>query len=209
MTAGAAIVGAEVVAQEGVIGVSDHGGWAVLVTATGDGALVDRRRVDVVEEGLPKIPHHSEARRLPVDEAVKLVECVRESAERHAKSVLETISRELPVRIAGIALRQCPELPATVAECITNYRAQNVADWVMYRKALAAAAEAQGWRVYWYDPRRVQEIATKAMRIENLDEHFANLRRSIGPPWGQDHKMAMVAAISAISTRNVRRAAAE
>jgi hypothetical protein len=33
-------------------------------------------------------------------------------------------------------------LPPTIAERIKDYRAQNVADWVMYRKALSAAAEA-------------------------------------------------------------------
>ena len=32
------------------VGVSDHGGWAVLVTATRDGALVDRSRFELVDE---------------------------------------------------------------------------------------------------------------------------------------------------------------
>jgi hypothetical protein len=45
--------------RTGIIGVSDHGGWAVLVTADGDGRLLDRRRVELVDEGLPKIPIHS------------------------------------------------------------------------------------------------------------------------------------------------------
>ena len=40
----------------GVIGVSDHGGWAVLVTAAGDGRLLNRCRVELVDENLPKIP---------------------------------------------------------------------------------------------------------------------------------------------------------
>ena len=57
----------------GVIGVSDHGGWAVLVTVARDGTLLDRRRVELVGEGLPKIPHHSEGQGLPLDEAVELV----------------------------------------------------------------------------------------------------------------------------------------
>ncbi len=68
----------------GIIGVSDHGGWAVLVTVARDGTLLDRRRVELVGEGLPKLPHHSEGQRLPPDEAVKLVERVRVSAERRA-----------------------------------------------------------------------------------------------------------------------------
>jgi hypothetical protein len=178
-----------------IIGVSDHGGWAVLVTADREGTLLDRRRVELVDHGLPKIPHHSEGQALPIDEAVELVERVRASAERHAKLVLDAVATALPGRILGVALRQCPELPATIAERITNYRASNVADWVMYRKALAAAAEARAWSVYWFDPRKVQGIAGKAL---NLDDHFAQLRRAIGPPWGQDHRMAMAAAVAAI-----------
>ncbi len=46
--------------DDGIIGVSDHGGWAVLVTVAGDGTLLDRRRVELVDKDLPKIPHHSE-----------------------------------------------------------------------------------------------------------------------------------------------------
>ena len=68
----------------GIIGVSDHGGWAVLITVACDGTLLDRRRVELVGEGLPKIPHHSEGQGLPLDEAVELVERVRVSAEKHA-----------------------------------------------------------------------------------------------------------------------------
>jgi hypothetical protein len=34
-----------------VIGVSDHAGWAVLVTVAGDGTLLDRRRVELLDEG--------------------------------------------------------------------------------------------------------------------------------------------------------------
>ena len=189
--------------QAGIIGVSDHGGWAVLVTADGDGTLLDRRRVELVDEGLPKIPHHSEGQVLPLDEAIELVERVRASAERHAKLVLDAVAMAVPGHILGIAVRQCPELPPTIAERITNYRARNVADWVMYRKALAAAAEARGWPVHWYDPRQWHGMASKALGVENLDAHFVQLRRSFGPPWGQDHKIAMAAAIAAMNARSM------
>jgi hypothetical protein len=181
--------------DDGIIGVSDHGGWAVLVTATRDGTLLDRRRVELVDEGMPKIPHHSEGQGLPLDEAVRLVESVRESAERHAKLALDAVATTLPGRIRGIALRKCQQLPPTIAERITDYRAQNVADWVMYRKALAAAAEARGWAVHWYDTKTVFEAASEALDIGDLDTHFVELRSSIGPPWDRDYKLAMAAAI--------------
>ena len=187
----------------GVIGISDHGGWAVLVTADGKGTFLDRRRVELVDEGLPTIPHHSEGQVLPLSEAIELVQQVQASAERHSRLVLNAAAKAMPGRILGIALRQCPELPPTIAERITNYRARNAADWVMYRKALAAAAEERGWRVHWYDPRKVYDLASKALGVESLDGHFAQLRRSIGPPWGQDHKIAMAAAIVAMNARAV------
>jgi hypothetical protein len=173
----------------------------VLVTATGDGTLLDRRRVELVDNDLPKIPHHSEGQALPLDEAVALVERVRASAERHAKLGLDAVAMTIPGRIFGVALRQCPALPPTVAERITDYRAQNVADWVMYRKALAAAAEARGWDVHWYDAKKVFAPASEALRIKDLDAYFVQLRRSIGPPWGADHGVAMAAAIVAARAR--------
>ena len=187
--------------HDGIIGVSDHGGWAVLVTVAGDGTLLDRRRVELVDEDLPKIPHHSEGQRLPLDQAVALVERVRISAERHAKLRLDEVATTVPGRILGVALRQCPGLPPTIAERIKDHRAQNVADWVMYRKALAAATESRGWSVHWYDAKKVLDAASEALRIADFDAHFLQLRRSIGPPWGKDHKVAMAAAIVAARAR--------
>ncbi len=183
--------------DDAVIGVSDHGGWAVLVTVASDGTLLDRRRVELVDEGLPKIPHHSEGQGLPVDEAVALVERVEASAKRHSKLVLDAVAVTVPGRIVGVALRQCPELPPTVAERIADYRAQNVADWVMYRKALAAAAEVRGWAVNWYDAKKVFDAASEALRIADIDAHFLQIRKAIGPPWNKDHRLAMAAAIVA------------
>jgi hypothetical protein len=165
------------------------------VTVTRDGTLLDRRRVELVDEGLPKLPHHHDAQGLPPDEAVALVERVRVSAERHAVLALDAVTAAVP-RILGVALRNCPELPATIAERIKDYRAQNVADWVMYRKALASAAEARGWPVHWYDSKKVSGAASEALRVGNLDAHFLRIRRAVGPPWNMNHKLAMAAAIA-------------
>jgi hypothetical protein len=190
---------------DGFIGISDHGGWAVLVTVADDGKLLDRRRVELVDADLPKIPHHSEGQALPIDEAVALVERVRESAERQAKLALDAVAKTVPGGILGVALRFCPELPPTIADRIKDYRASNVADWVMYRKALAAAAEARGWAVHWYDAKKVVGDATKALGIEDFDAHFYEPRRSIGPPWNNDHKLAMAAAIVAARAPRTQR----
>jgi hypothetical protein len=146
----------------------------VLVTVARDGTLLDRRRVALVDEDLPKLPHHSEGQGLPLDEAVELVERVRVSAERHAVLALDAVTTAVP-RILGVALRERQPLPPTIAERLKDYRAQNVADWVMYRTALASAAEARGWAVHWYDAKRVLGVA-------DLDARFLEMRKPSGRP---------------------------
>lgn len=168
----------------------------MLVTVLPDGTLLDRRRVELVDDALPAIPHHHEAQLLPMDEAVALVERVRASAEQHAAIALDALSNEVP-GINAVALRVCPELPVAIAKRITDYRARNVADWVMYRKALASAAEARGWRVHWYEPKNVIDSACNALRVAHFDAHFQNMRKAMGPPWNADHKLAMAGAIDA------------
>lgn len=167
-----------------IVGVSDHGGWAVFVAVAPDGTLLDRRRVELVDEDLPSIPHHHEGQLLPIDAAVALVERVRASAERHAALALAAMNADLP-HICGISLRSRPPLPATIAERIADYRARNVADWVMYREALASAAQARGWTIHWHE-------AKKALAAAKLPS-----REEVGPPWNADHKLAMALALTA------------
>jgi hypothetical protein len=183
----------------GVVGVSDHGGWAVFVTAARDGTILDRRRVELVDDDLPSIPHHHEAQSLPTDKAVALVERVRASAERHSVVALDGVAASIP-HLNGIALRSCPPLPATIPERLNDYRSRNVADWVMYRKALASAAEARGWTVHWYDAKTVFDAARLALDIGDLDAYFRQVRKAMGPPWNQDHRLAAAAAIAANRT---------
>ncbi|MGC1380682.1 MAG: hypothetical protein WA814_06615 [Candidatus Baltobacteraceae bacterium] len=180
----------------GVIGVSDHGGWAILVTVARDGTLLDRRRVELVDDALPALPHHHEDQGLPLDEAVALVERVRLSAESHAVRALDAVTKAVPL-ILGIALRNYQQLPPTIAERLQDYRARNVADWVMYRKALAEAAAARGWPVHFYDPKNVFGEAGQALRVKSFDAHSLEVRKAVGPPWNQDHKLALAAAIVA------------
>jgi hypothetical protein len=141
----------------------------VLVTVARDGTLLDRRRVELVDDDLPKLPHHSEGQRLPLDEAVALVERVRASAERHAALALDAVAAAVP-GIDAVALRERQPLPPTIAERITNYRASNVADWVMYRTALAGAAEARGWAVHWFNPKHLD---TSSLEMPNQDQRLA------------------------------------
>ena len=184
------------------VGVADHSGWAVLVTVAPDGTLLDRRRVELIEEGLPSMPHHHDAQKLPLKEAVALVERVRVSAETCSARRLETLARDVSAAVTHIALRVCPTwMPPTIAERIQDYRSQNNADWVMYRQALAGAAEALGWAVHWYDAKGVFADAARALGRNDVDALLASTGKKLGPPWQRDHRVAMAAAIAAGATK--------
>jgi hypothetical protein len=200
------------VRHRAVVGVAEHGNSAVLVTVAPDGELLDRRRIDLTH-GLPTHPYHHEgswavgryvdspwARPTSLADAVALVDRVRESAARGAREGLEALASTAPLPIAGIAIRACPELPPTTEERIADTRAANVADSVMYREVLAAAADARGWSVHWYDRERVFRDAAAALGREDVDALQGFLRamgRSIGPPWQAKHKLAAAAALAA------------
>src|ERR1051326_5337646 len=158
------------------VGVVEQSNVAVLVTVASDGKLLDRRRINLTDRGLPTHPHHHEgswavgrylnsawARPISLAEAVALIERVQASAARVAGENLEALAGAVSVPIARIALRACPRLPPTIEERIADHRAQTVADSVMYREAIAAAAEARGWSLYWYDREHVFQEAKAAL----------------------------------------------
>lgn len=179
------------------VGVADHCGWAILVTVSPEGKLLDRRRVELVDAELPAMPHHHEAQGLPDAEAIALVEGVRSSAEAHAEAALQALSASIASPIVGISLRACPKLPRTIPEILGNYQAQCVADSVMYRQALARAAQARGWALHAYEVKRVFSEAEKALGISHLEALLAQTGAALGPPWQKDHRVAMAAAMAA------------
>jgi hypothetical protein len=122
------------------------------------------------------------------------------SAARGARERLEALAADVPLPIVSIAIRACPTLPPTTEARILDHRAQTFADSVMYREALAAAAEARGWSVYWYDRERVLGEAAAALSRTDIDVCLSAMGRPIGPPWQAKHKLAAAAALAAIAS---------
>ena len=195
------------------VGVAEHGNSAVLVTVAPSGEFLDRRRIDLTHD-LPTHPYHHEgswavgrylnsswSRPISLADAVALVERVREAAARGAIASLDALAAAVPMPISIISIRVCPTLPPTTEERITDTRAANVADSVMYREALASAAEARGWSVHWYDREHVFRDAAAVLGCEDIDAFLYAMGQSIGPPWQAKHKLAAAAAIAAMSSR--------
>lgn len=193
-----------------IVGVAEHGNSAVLITLAPGGELLDRRRVDLTR-GLPTHPYHHEgswaigryvnspwAKKISLHDAIALVERVREAAARGARESLEALAASVAIPIAGISIRVCPALPPTTEQRIRDTRAASVADSIMYREALAVAAEARGWLVHWYSRDSVFRDAAAALDGNNVDAFLKAMGQSIGPPWQARQKLAAAAALALI-----------
>src|SRR4051812_33101192 len=93
-----------------VIGIADHNGWAVLVSTAalnGEPAVADRRRVDLVEPGVPSQPYHHETLALRDVEAEQLVGEVKRSIAACTDLAFDRVAAELEpqYRICAIAIR--------------------------------------------------------------------------------------------------------
>jgi len=193
--------------SQAAVGVAENGNSAVLVTVSSAGELLDRRDIHLTR-GLPTHPYHHQgswavgryldspwAKKTTLPEAIALVERVREAAAVGAREALQALAKDVSVPISGIGIRLCPPLPPTTEERIRDTRAATMADSVMYREALAAAAEARGWTVFWYDRERVFKDAAQALGVKDIEDVLVKMGKAVGPPWQAKHKLAAAAAM--------------
>jgi hypothetical protein len=178
------------------LGVADHLGWAVAVTAAADHSVVDRRRIELVEPGVSAAPIHYEGGRLDVAATAALVATVRASAVRACSAALDDLAGALPAPVVSISLRFWPpDFPDDIAvQRRAPYEAR--ADAIMYRHLLAELAHARAWEVHCYDAKHVEAQAADLLG-ERAEEVLRGPRATLGPPWTKDHRVALAATVVA------------
>jgi hypothetical protein len=178
------------------VGIADHLGWAIAVTASDDHEVVDRRRIELVEPEMTAAPIHYESRHLDVAATEALVAQVRASVVRATSAALDELASALPGPVRSISLRAWPlNFPDDIAvQRRAPYEAR--ADAIMYRQELSEVAHARGWEVNVYDAKAVVDQAIR-MLAQRADEVLNGPRAAIGPPWTRDHRVALAATILA------------
>src|SRR5215211_4342562 len=114
------------------LGIAQHFGWAVAVTASVDHQVADRRRIELIEPGMPRAPIHHDGKSLDDAAAAALVAGVRASAVRAASASLDQLAAALPEPILSMSLRSWPlDFPGDIA---VQRRApyESRADSIMY-----------------------------------------------------------------------------
>jgi len=149
------------------LGVAHHLGWAVAVTASSDHEVHDRRRIELVDSGLPAAPVH------------------------HVGGPHALHRPGAPVSLAAWP----PGFPEDIAvQRRVPYESR--ADSVMYRQVLADAARRRGWAVHLYEAKSVEPDATRLLGARAHDV-LHGPRATLGPPWSKDHRMALAATVLA------------
>jgi hypothetical protein len=185
------------------LGIAHHFGWAVAVTASADHRVVDRRRIELIEPGMPTAPIHHDGTRLDDAAASVLVAQVRASALRATSASLDELATALPEPIVSMSLRAWPlDFPDDIA-VQRRVPFESRADSVMYRRVLAELACARSWDVHLYDAKDVEGQAVSIL-AERADDVLHGPRATLGPPWGRDHRMALAATIVAGATPDLR-----
>jgi hypothetical protein len=178
------------------LGIAHHLGWAVAVTAAADHTVVDRRRIELIEAGMPSAPIHHEGKPLDDADIVMLVAQVRASVVRATSRALDELETALPEPIVSMSLRAWPfDFPEDIAvQRRVPYEAH--ADSIMYRQVLAEQSRARGWDVHFYDAKDVEVRAARKL-AGRADEVLLGPRSTMGPPWAKDHRMALAATVVA------------
>jgi len=202
--------------MKAAIGFKAHSGWAALVVlgaSGGDVTVLDRRRVDLVEEAWAKQPYHA-AEDAASNEARKIVKRGIDSARRIAIRQMRAAvkrARDEGHEVVSCGLVVGEPMPEwTVDEILAVHFRMHKAEGVLFRDVLARAAGACDLALVEIPEKSLlaSAITTLAVPAASLSKRIAALGKSVGPPWGKDQKDAAIAAMMALeqSVRTVARA---
>ena len=183
-------------------GFKSHSGWAALVAVVKQGSelvVVDRRRIELVDEEWQKQPYHAAEHASP-DEARDLVMRGVSAARRNAVSEMRAAikrGRELGYEAATCAVLVGAPMPNwSTAEILAVHFRMHKAEGVLFRDVLIRAGKICNLKVVEIPEKLLLKHAEKALRVSpgELAKKMTALGKSVGPPWGRDQKDAALAA---------------
>jgi hypothetical protein len=169
--------------------------------------VVTRRRVTLLDAGLPTQPYEHATRAMEPGDADALIATVRSSASGTTERALERLVGEMSCEhpIGALTIRTPPfeTLPASVAMVRASYQLLCSADGLLYHLALTGAARRLGLEVQRC--KRGNEIDAAAVALgvspKAVEAFVIGRGRPPGPPWTAEHRRAYAAAIANLAPR--------
>jgi hypothetical protein len=190
-------------------GMKAHSGWAALVvvgTRDGDFTVVDRRRIELVEDEWAKQPYHA-AEDMEAGAARALVERGIEATQRIAVREMRAAVRREQERkneVTACAVLVANPMPDwSIEEILAVHFRMHKAEGVLFRDALVRATNASRLRLVAIPEKLLTKHAESALGspMSRLAKRVMTLGKSVGPPWGKDQKDTALAAMIALQGR--------
>jgi hypothetical protein len=191
-----------------VMSIVEHAGWAhvICVGVRENGpAVVARRRITIIDPGVPTQPYHHEATAMTDADANALITRVRRSIATRSSSALRSVVTDLAPdhAVVAVTIRKPPfdDLPDTYAPIRESYRLMCAADGMMYQLAICRAARLLELDVQMCPRGEEASWAAKKLGVPIGDvERFVNeTGRPPGPPWTEEHRRGYAAGIAVLT----------
>jgi len=183
-------------------GMKAHSGWAVLVVLgkqDDEFVVVDRRRIELVENEWAKQPYHA-AEGLKSEVARDLVQRGIDAAHKFAvREMRAALKREADRKneVKACAVLVGSPMPNwSVDEILAVHFRMHKAEGVLFRDALVHAAQECKIKAFEIPEKELPNPSTS-----KLASQLSALGKAAGPPWGKDQKEAALAAMLALRSR--------
>jgi hypothetical protein len=197
-------------AVRAALGFKLHTGWAMLVALAGQPGEIQvlfRGRIELLppDESVPRFVYH-EAAELPLPRATALVKRAQEASQKAARFAIQDVFRDLESRGAKAAvcgvLSGSALVPDDLSRILRSHPLIHAAEGVLSQQAIVSACENCGLTVTAPRERDVWSRAAAAWGLPEpaLRKEMDVLRKSVGAPWGADHKAAAAIALLAVKT---------
>lgn len=190
-------------------GMKAHSGWAAVVVLgeqNGDFVVVDRRRIELVEDEWAKQPYHAAEGLKPElarDLVKRGIDAARKNAVREMKAALKReLERKNRVKGCGVLVGS-PMPNWNVDEILAVHFRMHKAEGVLFRDVLVQAAKECGLKAVEVPEKELFIHAERVLKTpaNELAAQITALGKSAGPPWGKDQKEAALAAMIALRSR--------
>ena len=192
-----------------VFGLKAHSGWAALVvlgTQKDDLVVVDRRRIELVEDQWARQPYHA-AEGLKSEVARDLVKRGIDAAHKIAvREIRAALKRETDRKneVKACAVLVGSPMPDwSIDEILAVHFRMHKAEGVLFRDALVHAAKECKIKAIEIPEKELLSHAEQVLKTpaNQLSAQISALGKAAGPPWGKDQKEAALAALIALRTR--------
>ncbi|HUN62242.1 MAG TPA: hypothetical protein VMU53_09635 [Candidatus Sulfotelmatobacter sp.] len=191
------------------VGFRVHSGWSAMAAVClekGGPKVLHRERIHLVEEFTYRLrqPYHT-AEKMPLVEARKFIGQAQATAKAMAERSIRSLQKQLKqlnydLHCAALLLASGKPLPE-LEMILASHAMIHTADGELFREALTRASVRCGLQVVSL---KEKEVAAEAGQVLGLAEaavskRVAEMGRELGAPWGQDEKLAALAAWLALA----------